>query len=157
MSEQAQENIITDKMVKKITYLIHKYADLHKIDYAVIQKKCRKAFAYENLARVHLEDGHKIIDKLTELTGGEEEQQQEAIVTDDLTEHLNKVTPKKEEEAFEDDPVTATMRQAIRAAVDITVKEVVEKEVPVMGLGGFVLEIGKVIFETKMAEEASER
>jgi hypothetical protein len=33
------------------------------------------------------------------------------------------------------------------------IAKVVEKEVPVQGLGGFVLEIGKVIFEAKMSEE----
>jgi hypothetical protein len=47
------------------------------------------------------------------------------------------------------------MRRAVRAAVDITLKEVVEKDVPVQGLGGFVLEISKVIFEAKMSEDAS--
>jgi hypothetical protein len=38
--------------------------------------------------------------------------------------------------------------------VKITQKEVVDKEIPVMGLGGFVLEIAKVIFEAKRNEEA---
>ena len=56
----------------------------------------------------------------------------------------------------DDDVVTATMREAIRAAVDITLKEVVDKDVPVQGLGGFVLEIGKVIFDAKMDEGAKD-
>jgi len=71
-------------------------------------------------------------------------------------EHKNDFTERvgKQEQHNEADIVTSTMREAVRAAVDITLKEVVEKDVPVQGLGGFVLEIGKVIFDAKMAEVA---
>lgn len=160
--EALVENLITEKMVKKATYLIHKLADRRGADYKEIQKKCKKLLGYENLAKVTLEDGHKIIDKLVELTGGEEEEQG-ARVTDDLSEQkkeIKKEPDEKEEKKIivqDESVVTSTMRESIRAAVDITLKEVVEKEVPVQGLGGFVLEIGKVIFEAKMAEEASGR
>lgn len=151
--EQDDENLITDGMIRKATYLIHKLANQKQQDFKEIQKKCKKLFAYTNLAKVPLEDGHKIIDKLIELTGGEEEKPAEgARVTDDGSKpkENKEATPNKEEE----DLVTATMRKSIRAAVDITLKEVVHKEVPVQGLGGFVFEIGKVIFEAKMSEEA---
>ena len=156
-----KDNMITDKMVKKATYLIHKLAEQRKEDYKEIQKKCKKLFNYSNLSKVSLEDGHKIIDKLIQLTGGEEKQetQQEARVTDDDTKHLptkpdDGLKNKEKETLKEDDAATRTMREAIRAAVDITLKEVVEKDVPVQGLGGFVLEVGKVIFAAKMTEEA---
>ena len=156
--KQDDENLITDGMVRKATYLIHKLADQKQQDFKEIQKKCKKLFAYTNLAKVPLEDGHKIIDKLIELTGGEEEKPSEGPrVTDDRTEskEISNATPKKEEEEkTEEDLVTATMRESIRAAVDITLKEVVKKEVPAQGLGGFVFEIGKVIFEAKIREEA---
>jgi hypothetical protein len=159
--EPEKEDLISDAMVKKATWLIHKLAERRGADYKEIQKKCKKLLGYENLAKVTLEDGHKIIDKLIELTGGEEEKPQlptkpndrarneGATVTDDGTTPQKIEEPKREEKETtqEDDTVTRTMRESIRAAVDITLKEVVEKEVPVQGLGGFVLEIGKVIFE----------
>jgi len=82
-----EENYISEGMVKKVTYLIHKLANQRKQDFKEIQKKCKKLFAYTNLAKVTLEDGHKIIDKLIELTGGEEQSpQQGARVTDDGSE-----------------------------------------------------------------------
>ena len=154
-NEDENEDLITEGMVKKATYLIHKLATRRGGDFKDIQKKCKHLFGYQNLAKVTLEEGHAIIDKLIELTGGEEEANLEEEVKDDST----KEPEAKQEEIVnteEDDLVTATMRKAIRAAVDITIKEVVDKDVPVQGLGGFVLEIGKVIFEAKMAEEASE-
>jgi SMC interacting uncharacterized protein involved in chromosome segregation len=87
-AEVADENLITDGMVKKATYLIHKLAEMKGQDFKEIQKKCKKLFGYVNLAKVTLEEGHKIIDKLIELTGGEEEKPSEgARVTDDRTEH----------------------------------------------------------------------
>ena len=155
-NEDENEDIITEGMVKKATYLIHKLANRRGADFREIQQKCKKALGYSNLAKVTLEEGHAIINKLIELTGGEEAEE-EAEIKDDLT----KEPEAKQEEivkavAEEDDLVTSTMRKAIRAAVDITIKEVVDKDVPVQGLGGFVLEIGKVIFEAKMIEEASE-
>ena len=155
--EPTDENLISEAMVKKATYHIHKLAEQRKEDFKEIQKKCKKLFGYTNLAKVTLEDGHRIIDKLIELTGGEEEEQG-TRVTDDLSKQKKEIAKKpaeKVETKTEEDGVTATMRKSIRAAVDITLKEVVEKEVPVQGLGGFVLEIGKVIFEAKMSEEAS--
>lgn len=161
--EATDENLITDAMVKKATYLIHKLAERRGADYKEIQKKCKKLLGYENLAKVTLEDGHRIIDKLIELTGGEEEEEQGAIVTDDLSKQKKEIVKEPDEKVETktdedlpvagDDEVTFTMRRAVRAAVDITIKEVVEKEVPVQGLGGFVLEISKVIFEAKMSEE----
>lgn len=157
-----EENLISDGMVKKATYLIHKLAEQRKQDFKEIQKKCKALFAYTNLAKVTLEEGHKIIDKLIELTGGAGEQSaapQLPTTPDDglPKKEIKEESAEKEEEETrtEEDVVTATMRKSIRAAVDITLKEVVEKEVPVQGLGGFVLEIGKVIFEAKMSEEAS--
>lgn len=74
---------------------------------------------------------------------------------EDTKKHINNFTERvgKQEQHNEEDLVTSTMRKAVRAAVDITLEEVVEKDVPVQGLGGFVLEIGKVIFDAKMAEE----
>jgi type IV secretory pathway VirD2 relaxase len=166
--EAADENLITEAMVKKATYHIHKLAEQKKKDFKEIQKKCKALFAYTNLAKVTLEDGHKIIDKLIELTGGEEEQSTAPQLPTKPDEGLQKreikkeIVKKEEEETKTDedvpvagdDEVTFTMRRAVRAAVDITLKEVVEKDVPVQGLGGFVLEISKVIFEAKMAEEA---
>lgn len=165
-----EENRITEGMVKKVTFLIHKLAEMKGQAYKDIQKKCRSIFQYTNLAKVSKEQGHAIIDKLIELTGGEEEKPQlptkpddglknkGAKVTDDGTTSKKIEEPKnKEKETVQDDDtVTGTMREAIRAAVDITIKEVVDKDVPVQGLGGFVLEIGKVIFDAKMSEEASE-
>ena len=170
--EVDEENLISPAMVKKVTYLIHKLAELKGKEYKDIQKKCRNLFKYENLAKVSKEQGHAIINKLIELTGGEEEEKPQlptkpddglknkgAKVTDDGTTSKKIEDPKNEEKeiaAPDDDTVTATMRAAIRAAVDITLREVVDKDVPVQGLGGFVLEIGKVIFNAKMQEEASE-
>ena len=72
--EPMEENLISDPMIKKATYLIHKLADRRGADYKEIQKKCKKLLGYENLAKVTLEEGHAIIDKLVELTGGEEEE-----------------------------------------------------------------------------------
>ena len=167
-----EENLITDGMVKKVTFLIHKLAEMKGQAYKDIQKKCRSIFQYTNLAKVSKEQGHAIINKLIELTGGEEEKPQlptkpddglknkGAKVTDDNpTNQGEKIEePKNEnkEAVKDDDVVTATMREAIRAAVDITLKEVVDKDVPVQGLGGFVLEIGKVIFDVKMDEGAKD-
>ena len=165
-----EENLITDGMVKKVTFLIHKLAEMKGQAYKDIQKKCRSIFQYTNLAKVSKEQGHAIINKLIELTGGEEEKPQlptkpddglknkGARVTDDGTKSKKIEEPKNEEKETvqDDDTVTGTMREAIRAAVDITLKEVVDKDVPVQGLGGFVLEIGKVIFTAKMEEETSE-
>ena len=166
-----EENLITDGMVKKVTYHIHKLAEMKGQEYKDIQKKCRSIFQYTNLAKVSKEKGHAIINKLIELTGGEEEKPQlprkpddglknkGARVTDDGTKSKKIEEPKNEEKeivAPDDDTVTGTMREAIRAAVDITLKEVVDKDVPVQGLGGFVLEIGKVIFDAKMEKGASE-
>lgn len=78
MSEE--EDLITEGMVKKATYLIHKLADRRGADFKEIQKKCKKLLGYENLAKVSLSDGHAIIDKLIELTGGEEENELNPIV-----------------------------------------------------------------------------
>ncbi|RCV63318.1 hypothetical protein C5S53_14300 [Methanophagales archaeon] len=169
--EVNEENLISPAMVKKVTYHIHKLAEQKGKEYKDIQKKCRSIFQYTNLAKVSKEQGHAIINKLIELTGGEEEKPQlptkpddglknkGARVTDDGTKSKKIEEPKSEEKeivAPDDDTVTGTMREAIRAAVDITIKEVVDKDVPVQGLGGFVLEIGKVIFDAKMEEGASE-
>jgi hypothetical protein len=197
--EEVIENLISQPMVNKVTYLIHKLADLRGSDFREIQKKCKHLFGYQNLAKVTLEEGHAIIDKLIELTGGEEEEDRPGVSqgsikpagdgvsarevaalqdkekerekeknTPQLPTTPDDGSPKKDaaradinkkeelETVQDDDTVTRTMRKAIRAAVDITIKEVVDKEVPVQGLGGFVLEIGKVIFEAKMLEEASE-
>ena len=140
--EKKEEDRITESMIKKITFLMHKYADQRHEDYKEVQKKCKKKFAYSNLAKMPAMEGHAMITKLIELTGGEEEKK--------------KAETKDQEKGQDDDLVTSTMRKAARAAVDITLKEVVEKEVPVQGLGGFVLEICKVLFEAKMREEASE-
>ena len=71
------EDLISEAMVRKATYLIHKLADRRGADFKEIQKKCKKFLNYENLAKVSLDDGHRIIDKLIELTGGEEAPQQE--------------------------------------------------------------------------------
>ncbi|MBE9594631.1 MAG: hypothetical protein IMF19_14260 [Proteobacteria bacterium] len=152
--EVVEENLITAKMVNKATFLIHKLANQKKREYTEIQKKCKKLFAYTNLAKVTLENGHQIIDKLIELTGGEEEQG--ARVTDDRSEHkIEEPAKDLDVPVTGDDEVTYIMRGAVRAAVDITLKEVVAKDVPVQGLGGFVLEISKVIFTAKMSEEVS--
>ena len=81
----SEENLITEGMVKKATFLIHKLADRRGEDFKEIQKKCKKLLNYENLAKVSREQGHAIIDKLVELTGGEEEGG--ARVTDDAPPH----------------------------------------------------------------------
>jgi len=155
--EDGNVDLITEGMVKKATYLIHKLANRRGADFGEIQKRCKKSLGYTNLAKVTLEEGHAIINKLIELTGGEEAEEAEEEIKDDLTKESEaKQEEIAEEVAEEDDLVTSTMRKAIRAAVDITNNEIVAKEIPVMGLGGVVLEIGKVIFEAKMAEEASE-
>jgi hypothetical protein len=160
------EDLISEAMVKKATYLIHKLANRRGADYKEIQKKCKKLLGYENLAKVSMEEGHKIINKLIELTGGEEEKPQLPTNPDDgfknigkkvsdvRTEHKEVINETTKKQEAEHDPVTATMRASVRAAVDITLKEVVAKDVPVQGLGGFVFEISKVIFEAKMNEEA---
>ena len=162
---EEKEDLITDAMVRKATFHIHKLAERKKKDFKEIQKKCRDVFGYTNLAKVTRSEGHKIIDDLVKRTGGEEEArpatddnpkpQLPTTPTDGLPkrESTAEATKKEEKETeTEEDLVTATMRKSIRAAVDITIKEVVDKEVPVQGLGGFVLEIGKVIFEAKMSE-----
>ena len=77
------EDLISDPMVKKATYLIHKLADRRGADYKEIQKKCKKLLGYENLAKVTFKDGRKIIDKLVELTGGEEKKPQLPTTPDD--------------------------------------------------------------------------
>jgi len=79
----ADADFITEKMVKKATFLIHKLAELKGKEYKDIQKKCRNLFNYENLAKVSKEQGHAIITKLIELTGGEEENNTGATITDD--------------------------------------------------------------------------
>ena len=100
--EVDEENLISPAMVKKVTYLIHKLAEQKGKDYKDIQKKCRNMFKYENLAKISKEQGHAIINKLIELTGGEEEKPQlptkpddglknkGAKVTDEGNEHLSK-------------------------------------------------------------------
>jgi len=160
-SEDAEP--ISEAMVKKATWLIHILAERRGADYKEIQKKCKKLLGYENLAKVTLSEGHAIINKLIELTGGEEggETARETKKPEKTKEITKKEETKEETKDQEkgtpqdEDMVTSTMRNAVRAAVDITMKEVVDKDVPVQGLGGFVLEIGKVLFEAKMAEEAS--
>ena len=171
---QKDENLITEKMIKKVTYLVHKLADRRGAQYEDILKKCKKMFAYTNLAKVSLVDGHAIIKKLIDMTGGEEEEQtaekddlspqKEEIKEGEDNSEVEKAIEKEagnlreeDKKAQEDeDLVISTMRQSIRAAVDITNNEIVAKEIPVMGLGGVVLEIGKIIFNAKMAEEANE-
>ena len=158
----ADEDLITPAMVKKITYLMHKYADQRQEDFTEIQKKCRKKFAYENLAKMPVDEGHEMITKLIELTGGEEEQPQikpestGAHVTDDGTEHI----PIEQEHKGDfvpdqEDYITWNLLLSVRNAVGITLSEVVNKDVPVQGLGGFVLELAKIIFEAKMATEVN--
>ena len=155
----SEEEPISGPMVKKATYLMHKFAEMRKKDFQDIQKRCRKSFDYTNLAKVSMSKGHQIIDKLIQLTGGEEKQetQQEARVTDDDTKHLptkpdDGLENEEKETLKEDDAATRAMRKAIKAAVDITLKEVVEKDVPVQGLGGFVWEIAKVLFDEKRVQ-----
>jgi len=151
-----QEGLITKKMINKATFLVHKLANRRGAEYKDVLAKCKKLFGYTNLAKVTLEDGHVIINKLIELTGGEEEASNEEPAKDDLSLQKEETKDQEKETSQDEDLVTSTMRKAIRAAVDITNKEIVAKEIPVMGLGGVVLEIGKVIFEAKMAEEAKE-
>lgn len=95
--EFEEEDLITEPMVKKATYLIHKLAERRGQDFKEIQKKCKKLFGYINLAKVSLAEGHAIIEKLIELTGGEEEAkpQQSTTPEDDLT--------KKEDEIIQDE------------------------------------------------------
>lgn len=150
--EAENENLITKPMVNMATHLIHKLAKRRGADYQEIQKKCKKLLGYTNLAKVSLKKGHAIINKLIELTGGEEEEDRPGVSQGSIKPTSNPSKKEELETAQEDDLVTGTMRKAIKAAVDITIKEVVDKNVPVQGLGGFVLEIGKVIFEAKMAE-----
>lgn len=80
-----EKDLISPPMVKKATYLIHKLADRKGVDFKYIQKKCKTYLKYENLAKVSMSQGHAIIDKLVELTGGEEEGG--ARVTDDDPQH----------------------------------------------------------------------
>ncbi len=80
-----EKDLLSPPMVKKATYLIHKLADRKGADFKDIQKKCKKYLNYENLAKVSMSQGHAIIDKLVELTGGEEEGG--ARVTDDDPQH----------------------------------------------------------------------
>jgi hypothetical protein len=155
-----EEGLITEAMVKKATYLIHKLADQRNETFETIRNKCKKMFGYMNLAKLSFEDGHAMISKLIEVTGGEEEEKTPQLPKnpdDGLPKREIKKQPagKEEETNTEEDVVSATMRASVRAAVDITLKEIVAKEVPVQGLGGVVLEISKVIFEAKMSEEAS--
>jgi hypothetical protein len=164
MSEE--EGFITEAMIKKATYLIHKLADQKNETFETIRNKCKKLFGYTNLARLSFYDGHEMISKLIEVTGGEEKPQlptkpdeglknKDTKVTEDGAEHKTEdSTEDVDVPVTGDDEVTFNMRVSVRAAVDITLKEVVEKEVPVQGLGGFVLEIAKVIFDAKMQEEA---
>jgi hypothetical protein len=77
------EDLITEGMVKKGTYLIHKLAERRGADFKEIQKKCRKLLEYDNLAKVPISKGHAIIDKLIALTGGEEEKPQPPTTPDD--------------------------------------------------------------------------
>jgi len=150
--DEMEHEPITEGMVRKATFLMHKYADLKGEEYKTVQKKCKNYFAYSNLAKMTITEGHAMITKLIQLTGGEEQ----AHVTPPTNTKSEEVKPSEEPKRGEkEDLVTSTMRKAIRAAVDITIKEVVDKDVPVQGLGGFVLEIGKVIFEAKMVEEVS--
>jgi hypothetical protein len=76
------------------------------------------------------------------------------LAKDDSTQEKTDLDQNHKEKDTAEGLVTSTMREAVRASVDITIKEVVEKDVPVQGLGGFVLEIAKVIFDAKMQEEA---
>ena len=152
----ADEDLITSAMVGKVTYLMHKYADQRKEDFKDVQKKCRKKFVYENLAKMPITEGHAMITKLTELTGGEEEESTGATVIDDGTEHI----PSEQEHKGDfvpdqEDYITWTLLLAVKNAVGITLSEVVNKDVPVQGLGGFVLELAKIIFEAKMATEVN--
>ena len=41
------------------------------------------------------------------------------------------------------------MRKFVRAAVDITLEEVIAKDIPVQGLGGFVQKIATTLYLTK--------
>jgi hypothetical protein len=154
MSEEG--GYISEAMVKKATYLIHKLADQRNETFETIRSKCKKMFNYMNLAKLSLEDGHEMISKLIELTGGEEETQaRDDPAKDDSAQEKTDPDQKHKEKDTTEGLVTATMRKAVRDAVDITLKEVVNKDVPVQGLGGFVLEIAKVIFEAKRAEEVN--
>jgi hypothetical protein len=85
---------ISEKMIKMITFLIHTLADQKGQDYKEIQKKCKVLFNYSNLAKVSIDQGHQIINKLNELTGREKEKPQlpakpdeghKATVKDNLT------------------------------------------------------------------------
>lgn len=82
--DEEEEDLISEAMVKKATYLIHKLAEQRKEDFKEIQKKCKKLFAYTNLAKVTMVDGHAIIDKLIELIDGEEETASPAPSTQQL-------------------------------------------------------------------------
>jgi hypothetical protein len=81
--EQDKKYLISEAMVKKATFLIHKLANRKKQDYKEIQNKCKKLFSYTNLAKVSMDEGHQIINKLIELTGGEEEKPQLPAKPDD--------------------------------------------------------------------------
>ena len=103
----AAEDLITEAMVKKATYHIHKLAEQRKQDYKEIQKKCKKLFGYANLAKVTLDDGHRIIDKLIELTGGEKEEvttpQLPKNPDDGMPKRGIKMEAKKEEKVAQDE------------------------------------------------------
>ena len=73
--EGEDQELLSEQMIKKITFLMHKYADQRHEDYKEVQKKCKKKFAYSNLAKMPILDGHAMITKLIKLTGGEEEDQ----------------------------------------------------------------------------------
>jgi hypothetical protein len=153
MSEE--KGLITEAMVKMATHLIHKLADQKNETFETIRNKCKKRFGYMNLAKLSYEDGHAMISKLIDVTGGEEKPQvRNNPVKDDLSEEKTDSDQKHKEKDATECLVTSTMREAVRASVDITIKEVVDKDVPVQGLGGFVLEIAKVIFDAKMQEAA---
>lgn len=83
MAAEEEADLITEKMIKKVTYLIHKLADQREQEYKVVQDKCKKQFSYTNLAQVTLLGGHAIITKLIELTGGEEPEPQLPTKPDD--------------------------------------------------------------------------
>ena len=166
MSEKKEEEaLISDKMVKMVTALIYELADQKGINFKEAQDRCKRAFGYTNLAKVSMTDGHAMIKKLMKWTGAEEQKPQlptnpdekldekstGTVITPVIMEPVPPVIANKPEETG----AVLQMREAIRAAVSITLEEVVDKKVPVQGLGAFVLELTKVIFEAKRAEEGA--
>jgi hypothetical protein len=148
--DDEEEGLISEKMVKKITYLIHKLAEKKGQDFKDIQKKCRSVFKYTNLAKVSREKGHAIIDKLVELTGGEEEKQEQgATVKDDGTEHAQAEPLIK---TVDYSAAESEVARAVRAAVHITLSEV-ENRVSNQGLGGFVLDLTRIILAERDSQE----